>query len=172
MGPYSTPWLKNDIAQSSGCIFWALFEFWLQLNIPLVLPLLTWPSCWRSHQQKHETFSSRTHFFIYKTKLGVCVCVCVYWNPNKKGTNHGNKSVWCLTAALWVLFGRVELHIMCLSIIKIIIINTSYSPRQPLCLDRPQYKPHPLRLFAIMMSVTASNTTWMFPVSVAQVRWQ
>lgn len=32
-----------------------------------------------------------------------------------------------------------------------------------------QYKPHPRRLLAMMMSVTASNTTWMFPVSVAQV---
>lgn len=34
---------------------------------------------------------------------------------------------------------------------------------------RAQYKPHPRRLLAMMMSVTASNTTWMFPVSVAQV---
>lgn len=33
-----------------------------------------------------------------------------------------------------------------------------------------QYKPHPRRLLAMMMSVTASNTTWMFPVSVAQVK--
>ena len=120
---------------------------------------------------KNMKHSAQEHIFLY-IRQNWGVCVCVYWNPNKKGTNHGNKSVWCLTAALWVLFGRVELHIMCLSIIKIIIINTSYSPRQPLCLDRPQYKPHPLRLFAIMMSVTASNTTWMFPVSVAQVRWQ
>lgn len=32
-----------------------------------------------------------------------------------------------------------------------------------------QYKPQPRRLLAMMMSVTASNTTWMFPVSVAQV---
>lgn len=35
--------------------------------------------------------------------------------------------------------------------------------------DGPQYKPQPRRLLAMMMSVTASNTTWMFPVSVAQV---
>lgn len=34
---------------------------------------------------------------------------------------------------------------------------------------RAQYKPQPRRLLAMMMSVTASNTTWMFPVSVAQV---
>lgn len=34
---------------------------------------------------------------------------------------------------------------------------------------RAQYKPHPRRLLAMMISVTASNTTWMFPVSVAQV---
>lgn len=34
---------------------------------------------------------------------------------------------------------------------------------------RAQYKPHPRRLLAMMMSVTASNTTWIFPVSVAQV---
>lgn len=35
--------------------------------------------------------------------------------------------------------------------------------------ERAQYKPQPRRLLAMMMSVTASNTTWMFPVSVAQV---
>lgn len=35
--------------------------------------------------------------------------------------------------------------------------------------ERTQYKPQPRRLLAMMMSVTASNTTWMFPVSVAQV---
>lgn len=36
--------------------------------------------------------------------------------------------------------------------------------------ERAQYKPHPRRLLAMMISVTASNTTWMFPVSVAQVK--
>lgn len=61
-------------------------------------------------------------------------------------------------------------YFMCLSIIKMIIINTSRSTTTHVLLGGAQYKPHPLRLFAIMMSVTASNTTWMFPVSVAQVR--
>lgn len=35
-----------------------------------------------------------------------------------------------------------------------------------------QYKPQPRRLLAMMMSVTASNTTWMLFVSVAHVMWQ
>lgn len=34
-----------------------------------------------------------------------------------------------------------------------------------------QYKPHPLRLFAIIVSVTALNTKLIFSVSVAHVRW-
>lgn len=61
-------------------------------------------------------------------------------------------------------------YFTCLSIIKMIVIITSRSTTTHVLLGGAQYKPHPLRLFAIMMSVTASNTTWMFPVSVAQVR--
>lgn len=34
-----------------------------------------------------------------------------------------------------------------------------------------QYNPHPLRLFAIIVSVTALNTKLIFCVSVAHVRW-
>ena len=34
-----------------------------------------------------------------------------------------------------------------------------------------QYNPHPLRLFAIIVSVTALNTKFIFWVSVAHVRW-
>lgn len=42
----------------------------------------------------------------------------------------------------------------------------------PRCRGRAQYKPQPRRLLAMMMSVTASNTTWMLFVSVAHVMWQ
>lgn len=35
-----------------------------------------------------------------------------------------------------------------------------------------QYSPQPRRLFAMMTSVTASNTNWMLLVSVAQVTWE
>lgn len=117
--------------------------------------------CWHS-DMKH---SAQKHIFI-RQNWGM-------WSEIK--VRKGNKS-WQYSSVVsdgssLGPFGRVELHIMCLGIIKIIIINTSYL-HDKLCLTRPQYKPHPLRLFAIMMSVTASNTTWMFPVSVAQVRWQ
>ena len=37
---------------------------------------------------------------------------------------------------------------------------------------QPQYSPHPLRLLAMMTSVTASKTNWMLLVSVAHVWWQ
>ena len=35
-----------------------------------------------------------------------------------------------------------------------------------------QYRPQPRRLFAMITSVTASNTNWMLLVSVAHVWWQ
>lgn len=51
-------------------------------------------------------------------------------------------------------------------------VNSKESVKQSnrlLYRTRGQYKPQPRRLLAMMMSVTASNTTWILFVSVAQV---
>lgn len=86
---------QNDIALSS--LAFPGFDF-SQNKAPAeyTLGAATSDQLLTQSSTKHETFSSKNTFSEDKTGD-------VDWNQNKrKGTNHGNNPVWCLTAALWV----------------------------------------------------------------------
>lgn len=92
-----------------------------------------------------SVFSFLFFFFFFSPRVCVSVCLCV--------------------VALGLFFFPLFLCFFSL-------LAAGSPPKQSLSAARGQYKPQPRRLLAMMMSVTASKTTWMLFVSVAHVMWQ